>query len=295
MLNKEELQKAVEKCKKRIETNQCCIEDAAREGRKETREYYQAENSWLSELVSLAESVLRVEGFPTNIELVETDRDIDCNMVDLKLAVNKNIDDCLLAHTKIVGEKDSNQGTFTDIKKAQESFRGVLKNKDEEIAELKAKLESTGYDEAEQAIAHVRGLHSPWDFQNERVRVRDTQIKDLSEKLGALQLKRVDELAEIEFCRDAHVQTRKEFELLQQAFNHRIDEIAKLKSELSALKSQGKMTVEELGFIVFKGMNGGYSDGALRNNWTARHYNSVSKMMSSEIAHAIHERLEGKP
>ena len=58
MLNKEELQKAVEKCKKRIETNQCCADDAAIDGRKETREYYQEENSWLSALVSLAESVL---------------------------------------------------------------------------------------------------------------------------------------------------------------------------------------------------------------------------------------------
>jgi hypothetical protein len=44
------------------------------------------------------------EGFPSEIELMEADRDITCSPVDVKQAVNKNIKLCLSAHNSIIAK-----------------------------------------------------------------------------------------------------------------------------------------------------------------------------------------------
>ena len=119
-------------------------------------------------LIDLAESVLSAK-WPEDEKI----RPPEIMLTPQQESWNKCLDACLPAHAKIVGEKD------------------------EENERLNKLLESTGYNQKEQAYAISKGLHSPWDFQNERVKIRDVQIKDLSEKLGAVELKRVDELAEL--------------------------------------------------------------------------------------------------
>jgi hypothetical protein len=55
-----------------------------------------------------------------------------------------------------------------------------------------------------------------------------------------------------------------------------------------------KMSVDEIGFIVFKNMNQGYGDDELRDRWTAKHYQSVTKRYSGDVATAIANHINGE-
>ncbi len=56
--------------------------------------------------------------------------------------------------------------------------------------------------------------------------------------------------------------------------------------EMRIAKLFPKLTEEGLGFLIFKAWNK-FSDNEARENWTAKHYQSVTKEKSSELAKAI--------